>query len=230
MEPYFLCMEKPIAFASNSMNASLALRLYLITDDAARSPVELADIIMKAIDGGVTAVQFREKNCGPTVCAQGFDAVSKVCAERGVPLFLNADLLGRIELPDSAISVHYSNRTLPVHPCSRVQFAGYSAHGPEDAASAFSHRVDFCTLSPIFPTPSKAGILDPVGIDSIKAAREALPDDVLVALGGVNESNAGDCIAAGASGVAVIRAIMTAKDPARAARKLRQIVENCLQE
>ncbi len=204
------------------------MRLYLITDDAARSPDELAAKVAAGIRGGVTAVQFREKTLGPTLCARAFSAVAEVCASAGVPLFLNADLLDRVEITEAVAGIHYSDRNLPLHPEARTHLSGYSAHAVDDAAAAFGHNVDFCTLSPIFPTPSKAGILSPVGTNCISALNERQPGKVIVALGGVDETNAGECIAAGAAGVATIRAVMDAIDPEAGAARLRSIVEKCL--
>lgn len=202
-----------------------AMRLYMITDDSGRKPKDLALRVQQGIDGGVTAVQFREKNCGPTSCAQGFEAVANVCANAGIPLFLNADLLGRIELNGPLAGIHYSDRTLPSHSKSKEAITGFSAHAVDDAVKAFGYDVDFCTLSPIYPTPSKAGILGPVGTKAIRDTRKVLPGKILVALGGIDETNAGDCMEAGASGIAVIRAIICAEFPAKAAFALSRIVE-----
>lgn len=205
-----------------------AMRLYLITDDSARAPADLADRVARALEGGATAVQFREKNGGPTMCARAFEMIAERCEDAEVPLFLNADLAGRFELRGNFAGYHYSDRTLPLHPGALDFLSGYSAHGPDDAVSAFNHGAHFCTLSPIYPTPSKAGILDPIGLEAIAECRRRLPEKVIVALGGVNEENGQDCLRAGASGLAVIRAIMASDDPCVAAQRLRSIVENCV--
>lgn len=205
-----------------------AMRLYLITDDSARSPDELAGRVARALDGGVTAVQFREKNSGAAMAARAFERVSQVCEQAGVPLFLNADLTGKFDVTAPLAGYHYSDRTLPLHPGELSVLCGYSAHSADDAASAFAHGAHFCTLSPIYPTPSKIGILDAIGESAIRECRERLPDRPVVALGGVNFENTARCMAAGATGVAVIRAVMAAECPERAARSLRRLVENCL--
>jgi thiamine-phosphate pyrophosphorylase len=209
-------------------NIAQAMRLYLITDDKARSPADLADRVARGIDGGATAVQFREKNGGITMCARAFELIALRCHEAQVPLFLNADLIGRFEPQGPFAGYQYSDRTLPLHPSAGSTISGYSAHAPADAESAFSHGAHFCTLSPIFPTPSKVGILDAIGVESITECRRLLPDGIIVALGGIDETNGEACLKAGASGLAVIRAIMGADDPEKAARRLRAIVENCV--
>lgn len=201
------------------------LRLYLITDDTARSPADLTERVTRGLAGGATAVQFREKNCGPSMCARAFENIAAVCQEHEVPLFINADLIGRFEFNGPFAGFHYSDRTLPPRPGELATMSGYSAHAPEDAVSAFSHGTHFCTLSPIFPTPSKIGILDAIGVDAIAESRRLLPGKAIVALGGVDATNAETCLAAGASGLGVIRAIMAAPDPEIAARHLRALVE-----
>lgn len=222
----FLCRNE---FSASMTDIADCMRLYLITDDSARSPADLTDRVERGIAGGVTAVQFREKNGGPTICSRAFESLSKACEKASVPLFLNADLLGRFELNGPLAGIQYSDRTLPPHPDSVADLVGYSAHAADEAQKAFSHNVDFCTLSPIFATPSKVGILNPIGMKAIRKARNLLPGNVIVALGGINESNAEQCIRAGATGVAVIRAIMAADDPEKAARRLMRIIENSFQ-
>ncbi len=204
------------------------MRLYLITDDSGRSVADLSDRVARGVAGGATAVQFREKNCGPTNCSRAFESIAAVCAKANVPLFLNADLMGRFELNGDLSGYHYSDRTLPVRPLTRDTISGYSAHGTDDAVTAFSHDAHFCTLSPIFATPSKSGILDPIGLDALRRSRKLLPGKTLVALGGIDETNGEACMKAGASGLGVIRAILASDDPEAAAGRLLHIVENCL--
>lgn len=200
--------------------------LYLITDDKGRKPEELAELIENAIMGGVNLVQFREKSSGPTAAARAFQLLSAVCQRANVPLLINADLLGRFPLDVPFAGIHYSNRTLPVHPCTKAPLAGYSAHGHDDAAAAFSHGVHFCTISPIFETPSKAGILDPIGLDSLKSICSAQSHRNFIALGGIDDTRVQDCLQAGVKGVAVIRGIMDSSDPCDAAKKLSLAMEN----
>jgi thiamine-phosphate pyrophosphorylase len=78
-----------------------------------------------------------------------------------------------------------------------------SCHDVADVARAVSEGADAALLSPIFQSPGKG---TPLGLDALREAREAAPDLQLVALGGVDASNAGSCFAAGADAVAAIRA------------------------
>ena len=206
-------------------DAALWTRLYLITDDRGRSAGELDRIVGAAIKGGITAIQFREKNTAPSQNEKSYAAIVQRCKDAGVPLLLNADLLNRFELSQRFDGVHYSNRTLPLHPRTISLLAGFSAHAIDDARAALKHGISFYTLSPIFDTPTKFGILPPIGTAALQKARTSLPKAPMVALGGITLANAPECIRAGADGVAVVRAIMDASDPETAARALRSKID-----
>ena len=89
---------------------------------------------------------------------------------------------------------------------------GMSAHDYADIVHAETEGADYVTLSPIFATASKPGYGPALGVDELAdlAAKSVIP---VVALGGVDVAAAGACLAAGASGVAVMGAVMTAADP-----------------
>ena len=99
-----------------------------------------------------------------------------------------------------------------------------SAHSDNDVQHALSHDIDWVLVSPIFPTPNKG---EPRGISAIANAAEIKGKHAsprIIALGGVDASNAKSCMDAGADGVAVIRAILDAVDPFAAARALFDVV------
>lgn len=214
-------------------------RLYLITDDAGRSARELAARVDAALRGGVTAVQLREKSVDRRALAEYVLRLGDVCKSRGVPLLLNGALWFP-ELPlDFIDGIHLQAATWPVS--RHVGFANwlerhpalvriYSAHSVEEAAAVAVAGVPAVTMSPIFPTPSKEGILPPLGVGYLESARRALSDTIIVGLGGIRVGNARDVIRAGADGVAVIRAILTQDQVERAAARLRQEVELALAE
>ena len=87
---------------------------------------------------------------------------------------------------------------------------GRSCHRAAELRDAATEGCTYATLSPIFPSASKPGYGPGLGPAALQDA--ALP---VLALGGVTASNAGDCLAAGAAGVAVMGEIMRAEDPAQ---------------
>jgi thiamine-phosphate pyrophosphorylase len=103
--------------------------------------------------------------------------------------------------------------------------AGYSAHDASEVALMTGRGVDFVTLSPVFETPSKAGILEPCGVGEITRARAKVAGAVVVGLGGIDGTNCRPVIRAGADGIAVMRAIMGSTNPEAAARELRDAVD-----
>ncbi|MDE1902952.1 MAG: thiamine phosphate synthase [Alphaproteobacteria bacterium] len=89
---------------------------------------------------------------------------------------------------------------------------GLSAHDYADIVHAETEGADYVTLSPIFATASKPSYGPALGVDELAdlAAKSLIP---VVALGGVDAAAVGSCLAAGAAGVAVMGAVMTAADP-----------------
>jgi thiamine-phosphate pyrophosphorylase len=92
-----------------------------------------------------------------------------------------------------------------------------AAHDDEDVRRAVAEGADAVLVSPIFSSPGKG---PPRGLEAIRAARAIAKRRGVYALGGVDCSNAASCYEAGATGVAVIRAVFDASDPAAAAHAL----------
>jgi thiamine-phosphate diphosphorylase len=151
-------MEK--SAAASPAFAAADLRLCLITDDAGRPTGELAAIVEGALEGGVTAVQYREKSASASVVADQLRVLSPICRRRGAPLILNASLLdaaltaGCLGLVDG---VHYGRETWPLRARLAPHLpAGYSAHEIEEARERLAEGAAYVTLSPIFDTPQQA--------------------------------------------------------------------------
>jgi thiamine monophosphate synthase len=97
---------------------------------------------------------------------------------------------------------------------------GVSCHSADELAAAGRARADYAVLSPFFGVPSKGAPLGPQAFARL-AGRTSLP---LVALGGIESANAEDARDVGAAGVAVIRALRDAGEPASEARRLAVIL------
>ena len=89
---------------------------------------------------------------------------------------------------------------------------GVSCHSLEGAQEAESAGASYTYFGPIYETPSKIPFGKPHGIDELAQVAKAVRIPV-IAIGGINESNAADCIRAGAAGIAAIRMIQDAVDP-----------------
>lgn len=121
---------------------------------------------------------------------------------------------------DAVAGVHLGGESLPVAEVVRWRRAGnapaefqigISAHSVEQAREAERAGADYIFFGPIFDTPSKRAFGPPQGIERLEEVCRAVRIPV-IAIGGINESNARDCIRAGASGIAAIRLFQEAAD------------------
>lgn len=101
----------------------------------------------------------------------------------------------------------------------RDKLIGLSAHSAKDAITAEREGADFVTFSPIYYTPSKAGYGEPQGLERLEEVCNKVNIPVY-ALGGIKEENVRDVMGRGASGVAMISAILGAKDIKAETKKL----------
>jgi thiamine-phosphate pyrophosphorylase len=188
-----------------------AARLYLITGARA----DLGDFLAAAVRGGVDLVQLREKQLPDRELLRVLREARAVTRTLGVPLVVN-------DRPDLALlagaeAVHVGQGDLPVTEARRFGLAvGLSTHAPRDIDAA---EADYLGVGPIQATPTKAG-RPAVGLALVRYAAEhaRVP---WFAIGGVDRTNVEAVVAAGATRIAVVRAIGEARDPEAAARDLR---------
>jgi thiamine-phosphate pyrophosphorylase len=189
--------------------------LYLIT--AARP--DLDAFLEAAVRGGVDIVQIREKGLSDRDLLVVLEEARAVTHRLGVPLVVN-------DRPDLAVLsgadyVHLGQEDLPVAQARRFGIGlGQSTHAPKEVDFA---EADYIGVGPVYRTPTKAG-RQPVGLELVRyaAARARVP---WFAIGGIDASNVADVVAAGATRIAVVRAVGEAPDPERAARELRDALE-----
>jgi thiamine-phosphate pyrophosphorylase len=187
-------------------------RLYFITPARA----DLSALLEAAVRGGVDLVQIRERELPDRELLLVLEEARAVTARLGVPLVVN-------DRPDLAVLcgadfVHVGQEDLPVDAARRFGVGvGLSTHAPREIDTA---EADYIGVGPVFATPTKEGRAA-VGLALVRyaAERARVP---WFAIGGIDASNVRDVVAAGASRVAVVRAIGDASDPEQAARELRQ--------
>jgi len=174
-----------------------------------------------ALRGGVQIVQLRCKTFVDAELVAAGRRHAAVCERFGVPLILNdrADLVGAV----GADGVHVGQDDIGVEQARALlgvqRIVGLSTHSPDQIDSALAAGVDYIGVGPVYATPTKPG-RPAVGTELIAyaAAHARIP---FFAIGGIDQSNVGDVVAAGAERVAVVRAIQRSSDPERAARELR---------
>lgn len=195
--------------------------LYLVTDRTQTGGRPLGEVVRVAITGGVGAVQLREKDLAAGELLALAEELHAITQAAGVPLLVNDRI--DVALAVGAEGVHLPAHALPVKRARQLlgpgPLIGVSTHSLEEALLAQEEGADFLLFGPIFSTPSKDRYGSPQGLERLQALRRrvALP---LFAIGGITPSNVTQLWAHGVDGVAVISALMTAADPATAARGL----------
>jgi thiamine-phosphate pyrophosphorylase len=208
---------------------SFPYRLYLVTDESACLGRNLLKVVEAAVQGGVDLVQIREKQLPEEDFLRKTRQLKELLDRYGVPLIVNDNL--PVAKQSQAAGIHVGNKDLPpaqiLQQWSDCGIVGYSL---EDAAHLQSDRAalaDYLALSPVFSTPTKTDTVTEWGLEGLSRIR-TLTDKPLVAIGRVSATNAADLINAGADCLAVVSAICSAPDPAKAAEVIRNKIERAL--
>ena len=195
-------------------------KLYLITDrKQAKMPLPAA--VRLALEGGVRAVQLREKDLPMRELLSLSQELRAITNEFGARLFINDRV--DVAIAVNADGVHLGHQSMPVAAVRKIvgkDFSiGVSTHSLAEAKAAEAGGADFITIGPIFYTPSKAKLGSPVGVKILKEIKSEL-NIPFYALGGVNSGNIAQVIGLGANGAAMISAIMAAEDIKKASNIL----------
>ena len=198
-------------------------RLYLVAP-ARVAAGDLSDLVPELAAAGVDLIQLREKEAEAADVMRLADPVLEACREAEVPLIIN-------DRPDLALAlgadgVHVGQNDLPIEFTRRFfgeGIVGLSTHaqGEVDRALARSDLIDYFVVGPCFSTPTKPG-RPAAGVGLVRYAAEQHTELPWFAIGGINESNLDEVIAAGATRVVVVRAITEAEDPVSAAEVLKK--------
>ncbi|MGH7231890.1 MAG: thiamine phosphate synthase [Nitrospiraceae bacterium] len=185
--------------------------LYLVTDRHQTLGRPLVSLVDEALHGGLRAVQLREKDLDTRSLLRLAEELHRVTRASQARLFINDRV--DVALAIGADGVHLRADGLPVAVARRLlgpdRFIGVSAHSADEVAAADSEGADFAVLGPIYDTPSKRAYGPPLGLGPLGEAsrRCAIP---IFAIGGVTASRVDEVRRAGAFGVAVISAILSA--------------------
>lgn len=198
------------------------LDLYLVlgADDTGRRPFE--EVVLAAIDGGVTLVQLREKAASTRVVLEHALRLKALLEPRGVPLIVNDRI--DVAMAAGAAGVHLGQDDMPPAIARRLvgerMLIGLSVGNAAEADGADPEVVDYVGIGPVFETGTKADAGAALGPDRTASLRRrvGLPS---VAIGGIQADNAGELAGTGLEGIAVVSAICAADDPKRAAQRLR---------
>lgn len=193
------------------------LRLLAITDRNVIGMGSLVAAARQALAGGLPALMLREKDLPEEDLLLIAHELREETRRRGARFIINRRM-GLVRAV-GADGIHLGADGPPIEDVRAllgpVALIGYSAHGVDEALKAFASGCDYVLLSPIFPTPGKAGIMDAIGLNPLRELVRKAPGPVL-ALGGIGVLHLAEIAETGASGVAVIRAVFGARSPRQA--------------
>lgn len=198
------------------------LSVYFImgSNNTSADPVS---VVKKAIEGGATLFQFREKGSGSLT---GEDRVlfakqvRDVCRRAGIPFIINDDV--ELALRLEADGVHIGQDDADAEETRAVigdMILGVSAHNVSEVKRAEAAGADYVGMGPVYPTETKKDAEAVQGVTLIEEVRRQGITIPIVGIGGITADNAAPVIEAGADGVSMISAISQAEDPKAAARR-----------
>jgi thiamine-phosphate pyrophosphorylase len=166
-----------------------------------------------AVDGGATVVQWRLKDLRTLEVVERGRSTRSLCARHRVTFVVNDDVEAALMLGADGVHLGRDDRGGD-RAKEQGLLLGLSAASFEEARVAAA-TADYVGAGPVWATPSKRGPDPPIGLDGLRAICAGVEIPV-VAIGGIDVSNAADCIRSGAAGVAVIRAARDASALIRA--------------
>ena len=200
--------------------------LYLVTDRGMTQERDLLWVLQQALDGGVKAIQLREKDLGGRELFSLAEAARKLTQSYHARLLINDRI--DLALAVDANGVQLGKASLPIETARALlgprKLLGASTHSLEEAQEAERNGADFVVFGPIYFTPSKAPYGAPQGLAALKKIVEkiSLP---IYAIGGIKPENIADARRTGVQGVALISAVMSAADPKDATKKILNLLK-----
>ena len=184
-------------------------KVYAITDTTV-SGLSHAEQLRQLINGGIQLIQLREKRLAPGDWID--DAISAATTARENEVILIVNDRVDIALAIDADGVHLGQTDMPAEAARRLlgpkKIIGVSTHTVEQARNALSQPIDYIAFGPIFPTFTKADPDEVTGVERLSEIRNIVGEMPLVAIGGIDHSNATEVIAAGSDSVAVISCLL----------------------
>lgn len=204
------------------MKPHINYSLYLVTDEVERCRYGLVETVRRAVEGGVTLVQYRSEKLTYEEQKAQVLPLQQYLRSVGVPLIINDNVALAVEI--DADGIHIGQDDMPVAEARALigsdKILGLTVTTAEQMAAVNTELVDYIGCGPVFPTITKDDAPPPMGIEGWAelAKLSSLP---IVAIGGLNAERTAAIRATGlAAGVAVVSAICAAENPTAAAQQL----------
>jgi thiamine-phosphate pyrophosphorylase len=195
--------------------------VYLVTDRSQTQDRDLLWVLRRALDGGVKAIQLREKDLAGKDLFLLAEAARKLTQSYRAALFINDRI--DVALAISADGVQLGRTSLPITAARKLlgaqKLIGVSTHSPQEAQESEEQGADFVLFGPVYFTPSKASYGTPQGLAALKKTVEKISLPVY-AIGGIKSENILEAKRTGIRGIALISGIMSAPDPKKAAEEI----------
>jgi len=195
--------------------------LYLVTDRGYIGQRNFFQCVERAIQGGVSLVQLREKTASTREFYELAVKLQALTSRYGIPLLINDRL--DIALSMGADGLHLGQDDLPIAVArkyfGREKVIGVSVSNVDEAIQAEKDGADYLGVGAMFSTPTKADARL-VSLEELRSIKKAVSIPV-VAIGGINKENIPDLMGTGIDGVSVVSAILGQEDIEGAARILR---------
>jgi thiamine-phosphate pyrophosphorylase len=198
-------------------------RLHVITDTTLQHRYSHAELAELAIRGGADTIQYRSKSPDIRLLLREASEVREVCTHYSVTFLVNDRV--DVALAVDADGVHLGREDMPLPVARKLlgpdRIIGGTVRNREHLRQAIRESADYVGLGPVFGTASKSVAHDLLGLEVVRqvSAESTIP---VIAIAGITVANAGEVIAAGASGIAVIGAVCCADEVEGAARELIQ--------
>ncbi|ADC89586.1 thiamine-phosphate pyrophosphorylase [Thermocrinis albus DSM 14484] len=212
------------------MKGRMNLSIYLVTDDRYFQDRDLVDTIEKAIQGGVTAVQYRFKNKSTRQMYEELLVLRELTKRYGVDLVVNdrVDLALAVE----ADGVHVGETDLPPDVVRKLvgdkMYIGYSVNSLEKLREVEHLPIDYIGFGSVYETTTKENY-KLVGIEALKQAVKMTSKPV-IAIGGITHYRVPEVLATGVKGIAVVSAILGFEDVKKAAESLLQACRQAMRQ
>jgi len=201
-------------------------RVYPLTD-VRLSGLSHAEQVELLSLGGASLIQLREKRMPAVEFYDEAKAAVALAERNGVKLIINDRV--DITLAVGAHGVHLGQDDMPPEAARRLlgpeAIIGYSTHTVEQASAALTLPIDYIAIGPIFQTATKTDTSPVLGLEGLRAVRQAIGKFPLVAIGGITRTNAVEVIQAGADSIAVISALLS--DPHQIPDTTRILFQSC---
>ena len=201
------------------------LLLYAVTDRHWLGEETLYQQVEKALKGGTTFVQLREKTMEQEAFLQEAIEIKELCGKYHVPFVINDNVDIAIQM--DADGVHVGQSDMEAGDVRAKlgpdKIIGVSAQTVEQALLAQERGADYLGVGAVFPTGSKDDA-DDVSHETLKAICDAV-DIPVIAIGGISKNNVEELAGTGICGIAVISAIFAQKDIEASTRELLELTK-----